>query len=574
MPPKFLPTQAALDSAAKRPRAAIAQQRLDKIKSDIRELVAAENKHALQVNPVDKTTLEDLETLEAEQAHLLQRLADLKTDVKAKNKALDRVLSNGGFEKLLEYDFSPESTVLIAGFQLLHVGDFSAVFRSNATLDTCLRDIMGRVKPINTEAQAELTQRLLQIARRSSSLEGVIEQGLDNGSVIVTAPHREAELQRRLDVEMAENKKLRTRCNALAASAKEAKQDLKMLNKSINLLHPILKRGVEAEDLLRSREREIKELKSKLSSATDEAAELHSQLSHSQDLASQSVETSDSGIHDLMEQISNMPLANQAVEARQQLPTRQQAADARELEYLEALDELFCADSETTVPAWRQILREFVTPWAEHGGVRLASPILGATKSSVIALQLLDQLLRGGSHNYVLLHVWVLWTLLRQDQRIDTGIGRQITDQLMALMPHRMGQPLVLASWQLVVELARWSALADGPDRLLARLQPSEVLLWVLRGLRDGSDALLASCKDHAAALYLETEQVALVSEQAWPLILQISFAEGHYRFVAQIEYGGTSFVLRDSSEGCVRELLLPWDLVPGFDWWSRCVHV
>ncbi|KAG7125647.1 hypothetical protein HYQ45_013045 [Verticillium longisporum] len=217
-----------------------------------------------------------------------------------------------------------------------------------------------------------------------------------------------------------------------------------------------------------------------------------------------------------------------------------------------------------------------VTPWAP-GSHELAMPSIGASNTSIVALQLLTQLTEESPEEAILEHAWVLWSLLRQGRDLETGIAGVIAEQLVT--PRDRGQPLVLGIWLLLVEFARWPCLARYMQQFLDVLAPSETLLWVLNAARSGPDTVRGACRDVGAVLYLERtperDEMALVSHPTWPMVLHVSFAGGWMRYVADVRFGLASLTLRASADGTASQKIeLEWgDLVTPYLWWDNNVR-
>ncbi|KAM0620321.1 hypothetical protein ACHAQG_007813 [Verticillium nonalfalfae] len=545
MMPKKMPAIASklgafsLAQPASHKKTTAVQERMDETKRALRELVRAEQDLAKKLGTTteaDKQAmqarLEELETHDAEQAKLVSGLQVLKANASALEAACNRIMTKERLSGTLDYTFTPETTLLIAGFQLC-------------------RDVS-------------------------------------------TSARRERELERRLDEEMKKNVDLQKARRDATAEARKHRLTVEAYKMSIKEAACVLKRGLRADDDLAERDQQILQLRQELAKARQRAENLDEELANSQKFQDEDPRDADNdseadggddrrlqeteevlrgveielGAERATVKARNATIAaleGQATAMQRQLQLAFDAQDSAERRTLMVLV------SGNRIEADERPRASFsqVTPWAP-GSHELAMPSMGASNTSVVALQVLAKLADESPEAAIFEHAWVLWSLLRQGRDLETGLAGVIADQLVTRGDR--SQPLVLGIWQLLVEFARWPCLTRYLQQFLDMLAPNEPLLWVLNAARSDPETLRGACRDVEAVLYLEEtperDEMAFVSHPTWPMVLHVSFAGGWMRYVADVRFGLASLTLRGSADGTA--LQMEWaDLVTPYVWWD-----
>ncbi|RNJ52560.1 hypothetical protein D7B24_003303 [Verticillium nonalfalfae] len=584
MMPKKMPAIASklgafsLAQPASHKKTTAVQERMDETKRALRELVRAEQDLAKKLGTTteaDKQAmqarLEELETHDAEQAKLVSGLQVLKANASALEAACNRIMTKERLSGTLDYTFTPETTLLIAGFQLVSVGGLEALFASNAEVERDLQKVVAGQKG-SAATSSELVKELLRIAKHPPPLCRGMEQGLDS-----------VEMSR----QMKKNVDLQKARRDATAEARKHRLTVEAYKMSIKEAACVLKRGLRADDDLAERDQQILQLRQELAKARQRAENLDEELANSQKFQDEDPRDADNdseadggddrrlqeteevlrgveielGAERATVKARNATIAaleGQATAMQRQLQLAFDAQDSAERRTLMVLV------SGNRIEADERPRASFsqVTPWAP-GSHELAMPSMGASNTSVVALQVLAKLADESPEAAIFEHAWVLWSLLRQGRDLETGLAGVIADQLVTRGDR--SQPLVLGIWQLLVEFARWPCLTRYLQQFLDMLAPNEPLLWVLNAARSDPETLRGACRDVEAVLYLEEtperDEMAFVSHPTWPMVLHVSFAGGWMRYVADVRFGLASLTLRGSADGTA--LQMEWaDLV------------
>ncbi|KAM0327394.1 hypothetical protein ACHAQA_005680 [Verticillium albo-atrum] len=266
------------------------RQKMSALRRKYAELVEFYDEHNVQLNrttaesiALEDKALEELKQSEADHVALRDRLAAVEAKAREIRGGFDALTQPRQFDDLMTYKFPEEVTLMIVGFQLVHLGHLDAVFGVDENLK---KRLSGLVQTLNNKsdkaARDQLTERLLRVAQRSVESFG---EAVDKADLFEPATDRETELQARLDTESDKVYALKKQLQGAATEAREAERQKQAVEASLERLKPVIKLGINAEEVLRSRGRQIEELQKQLDDRDNQVAGLHHTIANSQEFS-------------------------------------------------------------------------------------------------------------------------------------------------------------------------------------------------------------------------------------------------------------------------------------------------
>ncbi|KAM0274310.1 hypothetical protein ACHAQH_007984 [Verticillium albo-atrum] len=284
--PAALPPLPFLQKDNRVPKASEIRQKIRDLRSQYEELLAFHDKHNLTLGrtTVDAIAAEDSALLELEKeaakhVSLRERLAESVDKIRAAQRGFDELIQNRQFDDLVELKFSEEVTLMIVGFQLVHLGHLDAVFGVNSDLKKQLGPLL-EANTVGDVSSSKLTERLINLARSNGTFEGAI----DKPSVFAPATEREADLQARLETASNKVHTLQKQLESATSEAADATREKNTVNEVLSRLKGFVKRGVQAEARISKYEAEIRRLQQHADENEQQVAHLQDTIMQSQEL--------------------------------------------------------------------------------------------------------------------------------------------------------------------------------------------------------------------------------------------------------------------------------------------------